>query len=326
MATHGDIGLSQPDASTITHRLRAVTMDMNSTVTMQEVMTLGDANSSLGLMPVIATAPASTSFGAVVRIAGGPSSAVDLQARVNQGVGNSTVGDAWLVNVRQSTQADLRGTVYQSTATDLRARVDQGVGNSTLGDRWRVNVANSSAGDYLPVRLVDSSGTGYLTPGIDYTNGSTTSTLVGPGISYSNSSNDTMRLVGVTQPFPVQLRTGTLGINSTTIVITSTHSTAVYALVSSAANVQHKVFAFHVTSTHTNPSTLVFMSSNQHDLWHVGFGSGSSGMTGANLAVTPPAYFFAGQVNAALNVRIEGGNSTAASTTVARISFSYITE
>jgi hypothetical protein len=227
--------------------------------------------------------------------------------------------------------AEVMGSAPASTTVGLVVRpvdpirVSQGVGISTTADRWLVNGANSSAADYHPVRLVDSSGTGYLTPGIDYTDGSTTSTLVGPALTYGNSSNDTMRLVKTTQPLPVQLRTGTLTLNSTTTFITSTHSTAVYSLVSSAA-VRQKVYAFHVTSTHTNPSTIVFMSSLGSDLYHVGLGSGSSGITGANLAVTPPAYLFATALNEALNVRIEGGNSTAASTTLARISFSYISE
>lgn len=194
---------------------------------------------------------------------------------------------------------------------------------SSLAGNVTVTPFSSGATGFFAVRVSD--GSTFLQPSIEYTNGSTVSTLVGPALVYNNSSNDTMRLVGVTQPLPVQLRTGTLSYQSTTQFITSTHSTALYALVSSGA-VRVKVYAFHVTSTHTNPSTMVFMSSLGSDLWHVGFGSGSSGVTGANLAVTPPAFLFATAINEALNVRIEGGNSTAASTTLARVSFSYFTE
>ena len=110
---------------------------------------------------------------------------------------------------------------------------------------------------------------------------------------------------------------------STSQLITSTHSTAVYELKSSEAGVRQKVCAYFVGSTHTNPSTLVFMSSLASDRWHVNFGSGSSGMTGANLANAIP--IFVTDAANALNCRIEGGSSVTA-TVVTRVSFSYVTE
>lgn len=320
----GNIGLAEP--STITKSLRSVTQTINSSAVHQEVMTIGSANtaagSSLGLAEVQATAPASTTMGLVVRIASGPSSAVDLQARVNQGVGNSSAGDRWLTGSMPNS------TVWASSA-GFHFDSSGALQVTTLGTLSTIvtvarTVGNSSAADYMPVRIVDSSGTGFATIGIDYTDASTTSTLAAPSLTYNNGSNATMRLVGTTQPLPVQLRTGTLNIASTTSFITSTHSTAVYALVSSAA-VQVKVFAVHVTSTHTRPSTVMFMSSLVGDLWGGQFGSGSSGVTGFNMAVTPPAYLFATRLNEALNVRIEEG-STVTSTTLARISISYFTE
>lgn len=292
MATHGDIGVSQPAASTTTMKVRTVTLDLNSTVCHQEVLTIGDAESTLGLMRVIATAPPSTTFGAVVRIAGGPSSAIDLQVGARL-VDSSGTGFHGPTNPLPIALTDSSNAVVKA--------------GDSANNAVRVNLVASAAG------------------GLEYTDGSTTSTLAAPGLAFNNSSNNTMRLVGSTSPLPVQLRTGGLTLLSTTVAITSTHSTAVYALVSSAA-VRQKVYAFHVTSTHTNPSTLVFMSSAGSDLYHVGFGSGSSGVTGANLAVTPPAYLFATAVNEALNVRIEGGNSTVTSTTLARVSFSYFSE
>lgn len=419
----GNIGLAEP--STITKSLRSVSQTINSSVVHQEVMTIGSqgavAGSSLGLAEVTASAPASTTWGLAVRIAGGPSSAVDLQARVNQGVGNSSVADYW------------GARVYQSTATDLLGRMNQGIGNSSAADRWltgsmpnstvwassagfhfdssgalqvttigtlstivtvarqvgnssaadymparivdssgtgfhgptnpmpfavtdssnavvksgdsannaiRVNVVagaaggstvvtvartigNSSAADYMPVRLVDSSGTGFLPPGLEYTDGSTSSTLAAPGLSYINGSNTTMRMVGLTQPLPVQLVTVTPTLLSTRAVITSSNSTALYTLVSSAAGVGHKVYAYSLTSTETTPSTLVFYSSNSGDKWAVSFGSGSSGVTGANLAISPPAWLFRSAANEALRCLIEKGASTQCSVT---LSFSYFTE
>ena len=151
MATHGDIGLSQPAASTITMRLRTVTMDMNSTVTHQEVQTIGGAESSLEVARVMASVPGSTAYGLVVREADpstGPFAISSIAGPVTM----------------RSSAANALVTVYQSTATDLLARVNQGIGNSTVADRWRVETANSSAADYRAARLVDSSGTGFHGP------------------------------------------------------------------------------------------------------------------------------------------------------------------
>lgn len=429
----------------------------------------------------------------------------------------SSLGGAVIV---RSSKADALVTVYQSTATDLLARVNQGVGISTLADRWLVNVANSSAADFIGVRLVDSSGTGFygptkpqpiavtdssnavVKPGDSANNalrvnvvagaaaGSTAVTVSqlldssGGSITAGDSANQALRvnvvagaaggstLVTVRQstytdfntlsrladrdqstqvaavlgtgapastayglvvrvaepstgPFvvssivgPVTVRSsaanflatmyqstaadlnvtvagysttvavsslggavivrssaanalvsvyqstaselqatvrintssggavegsttapapGAIGLhtrpifptmNSTTLVITSTHSTAIYPVISSVAGLRHKVYAYFISSTHTVPSTLIFCSSasgSGFDHWHVGFGSGSSGMTGANLALTPPGYIFAGLSQNALNVKIEGGSSVT-STVIARVSIAWFDE
>lgn len=318
----GTIGLAEP--STITKSLRTVTQDIAGTGDVhQEVMTLGGANSTLEIARVQATAPASTAMGVVVRIAGGPSSAVDLQARVNQGIGNSSAGDRWSVIAAPASTlwASSAGFHFDSSGY---LQVTQAGAPSTVITIARM-VGNSSAVDSMPVRIVDSSGTGFALLGTDYTDASTTSTLVAPSLTYNNGTNNTMRLVGTLQPLPVQLRTGTLSYESTTAFVTSTHSTAVYALVSSVAASVHKVYAIHVTSTHTRPSTIVFMSSLVGDIWAGCFGSGSSGVTGFNMAVTPPAFLFKTRASEALNVRIEE-QSSVTSTTLARVSFSYFTE
>ena len=290
------------------------------------LMRLADRDTSTNIAAILNAIPASTVYALAVReVGGGGSTQVSVSTgsvRVHQSTAadlNVTVaGYSTTVNVSslagavvmRSSAADALHTAYQSTFTDLNCRVNA------------PSTANSS--NFLPVRLTD--GASYIAIGGDYTNGSTTSTLAGPALTYSNSSNDTMRLVGVAQPFPVQVRTGTLSFLSTTALITSTHSTAIYSLISSAAATRHKVTAYFVGSTHTNPSTLFFVSSNAQDLWAVNFGSGSSGITGANAAKTAPDFFFGTESAAALQVRIEGGNSTAASTTIARVSISYFSE
>lgn len=435
MATFSNIGLEEP--STITKSLAAVTVTRNSSATEQELITLADPESSLGLLRITDTTPDSTMFGVVVRQVGytAPSTTVSV-----------STGS---VRVHQSTAADLNVTVagystvvsvstgsirvHQSTATDLLARVNQGAGNSSAADRWRVNVANSSASDYLPVRIVDSSGTGFLTPGNEYTAGSTYSSFAGPTIAYNNSSNDTYRTVGVATPLPAQLLSSSGGnpydstnraynvnvvagaasgstiatisrflstsgdpvtvgdtanaairvnvvagaaggstivtvstgsvrvhqssaadltatvtfastgntvqarvttssggavngstsyhssnhtfmglnvrplmpvMNSVSTTVTSTASSHFYELISSGALLQKRVYAYSVTSTAASPLALEFVSGTNTVVWSLDVGSGSSGVTGANLAVPPPGALFQTAFSGNLNLRL----------------------
>jgi hypothetical protein len=244
MATFDQIGLSQPAASTTTHKLDAVSLDRNSTTVLREVMTLGDPDSSNAIAAVLNTTPGSTAWALAVRPVG---SGVDY-----------THATAYTPSTVAGPSAIFRAT---STTPPALSTSDQAV--------WA------------------------------------TADLRG------------RQIVSLGAIFPT--------LESTSQLITSTHSTAVYELLASAAGVMHKVFAICVGSTHTAPSTLVFMSSRAIDRWHVPFGSGSSGMTGANLAVGAPAYIFRTDAANALNVRIEGGSSIT-STVVARISFGYFTE
>lgn len=248
-----------------------------------------------------------SSLGGVVAVAPASSGATGFFA-VRLSDGSTFVTDSTLRAIRV-TSADVGGSTQ--------------VAVSSLAGNVTVSPLSSGATGFFAVRVSD--GSTFLQPSIEYTDGSTQSTSVGAGIAYVNGSNATMRLVGTTQPLPVQIRTGTLTIDSTTASITSTASTAIYSLVSSVAATRHKVFAFHVTSTHTRPSTFIFMSSNGSDIYGVQFGSGSSGVTGNNMAVTPPAFLFATATANALNCRIEE-QSSATSTTLARVSISYVSE
>lgn len=198
------------------------------------------------------------------------------------------------------------------------------------GDTHKVEPGSTAATVAFPVRIVDSSGTGFAALGLDYTDGSTTSTLAAPGLTYANGSNTTMRMVSITQPLPVQIRAGITTFESTTIFITSTNSSAVYNLVSSGAGLTIKVFALAVFSTHTRPSSIVFMSSGGAnsgvDIYGGQFGSGSSGVTGFTISVNPPAFLFKTAASDPLRVRIEEQSTASNSTTQARISYSYWTE
>lgn len=207
--------------------------------------------------------------------------------------GPSSVADYAVRAVLPSTYGDHGLRVLQSTAADLNVTV---AGYSTT-----VNV--SSLGGAVVVR--SSAADAIVT-----VKNSTIGELLA-----SVQQNSTVWQVQNKPVFPTVL--------STSIVVTSTHSTAVYELVSSAAAVAVKVLGYFVGSTHTNPSTLVFMSSLAIDRWHVNFGSGSSGITGANLA-NPIPIFQTVSANA-LNCRVEGGSSVTA-TVVTRVSVGYVAE
>jgi hypothetical protein len=67
----------------------------------------------------------------------------------------------------------------------------------------------------------------------------------------------------------------------------------------------------------------VFYSSNTIDRWAIPFGSGSSGITGANLAVSPPAWLFQTDAANALRCVIEKAASTQC---IVSLSYSHFTE
>jgi hypothetical protein len=201
--------------------------------------------------------------------------------------------------------------VHQSSAADLNVTV---AGYSTVVSvsTGSVRVHQSSAADLNVTASQNSTAWSVL---------SRVTTSSGGGVEGSTSTP----AQGVTG---LHVRQVVPTLNSTTIVITSTNSTSIYPVISSVAGLRHKVFAYFIGSTHTSPSTLIFCSSasaSGFDHWHVNFGSGSSGITGANLALNPPGYIFAGIAQNALNVKIEGGSS-ATSTVVARISISWFDE
>ena len=63
--------------------------------------------------------------------------------------------------------------------------------------------ASSNSSVYMPIRISD--GTSFVPLITGYTDGSTFSSLVAPGLAFNNSSNNTFRLAGLTTPFPVQV-------------------------------------------------------------------------------------------------------------------------
>ena len=313
---------------------------------------------------MLSAAPASTNAGLCVRVVSGPSSVADFSVRAvlpSTAGDNLVTVSTGSVRVHQSTAADLNVTVagystiatvstgsvrvHQSTAADLNVTV---AGYSTIAtvSTGSVRVHQSTAAD-LNVTVAGYSTIATVSTGSVRVHQSTAADLNVTVAGYSTTVNvssvggavvtrvNTSSGGGVEGSTTTPSTGAVLGLNmrqvmpsgrqSTTTLITSTHSTAVYALVSSVAGLKHCVGAYFVSSTHTNPSTFIFMSSLAIDRWHVGFGSGSSGITGANMALSAPDWIFQADAANALNCRIEGGSSVTA-TVVARVSIKWFTE
>lgn len=285
MATHGDIGLSQPVSSTITFRLDAISLDANSTVVLREVMVVGSPETTNALMAVLNAAPASTAWAGVVRIAGGPSSVADLAVRA---VLSSTSTDN--VVTCRSSAANALVTVYQSSAAELKAQVAP---VSSSGVSLCYDTAPASTVQALAVRPVGG--------GVDYTHASgalTVSTVTGPALLFRGTSttpgavstSDTpvwgaadlrgRQLVSLASVFPDVL----------TYAASTAGEAATTVIVSSNAALKTRVCALSITSTATTQTTISFHGSTAvSTLWAVRF---SSAVMGFNLAVPAPAYLF----------------------------------
>jgi hypothetical protein len=169
MATHDEIGLSQPAASTTTHRLDAISLNHNSTVVLREVLVVGSPETTNALAAVLDTTPGSTAWALAVREVA-HSTTVAVSSVAGAVVVRSSAADA-AMRVYQSTAGDLNVTVagyvapstvvsvstgsvrvHQSTAADLNVTV---AGYSTT-----VNV--SSLAGAVQARVYDSSGIGIV--------------------------------------------------------------------------------------------------------------------------------------------------------------------
>lgn len=273
---------------------------------------LADRDASTNVANVTNTTPASTAYALAVRQVG-HSTTVNVSSLAGAVIVRSSAADFGATVTQASTAWAVQLSAYSTTVNVSslagKVTVDQ---NSTV---WPVQVS-SVAGKVL----VDQNSTVWPVQ---------VSSVAGIVTVNNNDGSGNALASAVAAPSTgargLVVRPVINGINSTTVLITSTHSTALYSLISSVAGARHKCFAYFVGSTHTSPSTLVFVSSNAIDRWAVNFGSGSSGVTGANLALSPPAWLFHTDAGNALNVRIEGGSS-ATSTVVARISLSWFSE
>lgn len=271
------------------------------------------------------------------------SSAGDFLVTVS---GNSTVaplaGSAWVV---RSSKADALGTVYQSTAADLQATVTQASslwqvqvsngnssvtisaiaagagrlnigstaadnavaisGNSTVaplaGSTWNTRPLQSSAAD-LQMTATPLSGSTWNTRPIQSSAADLQVTAtIGTNLqsSAAPSSNSSGLIVR-------QVVDNILTVSSTTLF-----ASTVFSIQSSAAGLRSYVVAYSILTTNAGPARVRFYSGSTL-LWPMLFAAVSSAVSGANLAVSAPAYLFRTKVAGPLSLQLGAGASTVA--------------
>lgn len=215
------------------------------------------------------------------------STAITIGA-IAAGAGRINIGSTATDNVviARSSAADALGTVYQSSYGALLANVH----NSTIGDLL-ASVQQNSTVWQVQAKIQDSSAVGFV------------GTVTRPT---SGAQGMVVRQV-------------LNGLQSTCFSTQGNNSTG-QAVVSSVANQSIKVYAYSITSTVQAVNTLSFASSLANPIWQIQMQSVSSGISGANLAVSPPAWLFATAANEALNFKVTGTTGTY------HLSFSYFIE
>ena len=264
---------------------------------------IADRDQSTQVANVANTTPASTAWALTVREVVPQSTTVNV----------SSLAGAVIV---RSSAASLLASVYQSTAADLNVTVAGYSTTVNVSSLAGAVIVRSSAADHL-VTVYQSTAAALNATVVP---GSTTWTVQSRATTSSGGSLEGSTNSPTHSVTGLHVRQALSSLQSTTVIVTSSNSTAVYSLIASVASVRHRVYAYYMgASTSGNNSTLVFMSSLAIDRWAVVF---SSGVWGANLALSPPGYIFQTDAQNALNVRIES-----ASTAVqARMSLAWFSE
>lgn len=308
MTTFSHIAGAEP--STVTFKAATVTQTRNSTVMHQEIISLGDPNSSAAIAECSSVVPSSTQVGLVTKEAGGFLSSLGGIVAIQ---GNSTVlqgtnpwvvspaaGSTWTVRALQSSAADLNVTVAgYSTIVSVANQVNVTVsGNSTVaplaGSTWATRPLQSSAAD-LQMTATPLAGSTWATR----------------PIQSSAADLQVTATIGANLQSTVAPSSGSSGLVVRPVIdaILTTASTNAFAstsfsVQSSGAGLRSYVTAYSITSTVQAPTTVKFYSSGTL-LWPIVLAALSSAVTGANLAVSAPAYLFrTGNQSEALTLQV----------------------
>lgn len=199
------------------------------------------------------------------------SSAADLQATVTPAAGST-----WSVRPLQSSQADLRVTVYQSSRAELLNTVYQSSRTELLATVYQSSQSEFKVTSYnadVNGALIESST---------------------KAVGVAGTANSTMRGLAVRQCLPALQ----------TFASSNTFTSSAATIASSNAATVAYVYAYSITSTNQSPTKIAFYTGTGTLRWPIVLAAISSAVTGANLAVSPPAYLFAGSTGTALTLNI----------------------
>jgi hypothetical protein len=209
------------------------------------------------------------------------------------------------VRVHQSSAADLNVTVagystvvsvstgsvrvHQSTAADLNVTVAGYSTTVNVSSLAGAVIVRSSAADQLVTVYQSTASALQATARINTSSGGA---VEGSTVTPANN------VIGlhVRQVMPTRA--------SVVSTVTSSNSTSFYEIVSSAAGLTQCVYGYSITSTAASPLAVEILQSTVTVVWALDIGSGSSGVTGANLAITPPGYLFTSSLAGSLNMRL----------------------
>ena len=257
---------------------------------------LADRDNSTKVAAVLSeTQPASSAYGVVVRLpapfADSTNNAIRVFTVASSGGAGSTE-----VTIRQSTYTDLN-TLSRLADRDASTQVAN-ITNTTpassayglvvreaVAQSTTVNVSSLGGAVIVRSSAANALVTVYQSTAADLVATARVNTSSGGAVEGSTASP----AHGVIGLHVRQVPSSMATFAASTVGATSTNTT----LVSSLAGARVKVYAFSVTSTVVANSTVSFRSSAATVLWPLVLGSGSSGVTGANLAVAPPAFLFA---------------------------------
>ena len=266
------------ESSTVTFRVGTVQIARGSTNEQQEVLIVGDPQTSNALARVVAAAPVSTEFGLIVRIAGGPSSVADFAVRA---VLPSTAADNLVTNTiglnLQSTSLPAAGSSGLNVWTVggiITALSSLSTGHVTV-DTGSIRVIQSTAAELLMTATIGAN-------------------LQSTSAPSSGSSGMVVR----------QVVDGITTVNSTTALGTTS-----FTIQTSGAGIRTYVTAYSLLSTAGGPLRVSFFDGAAL-LWPMIFAAVTSGVSGANLAASAPAYLFRGSVAAGMTLQSDSTQSS----------------
>jgi hypothetical protein len=231
----------------------------------------------------------------------------------------NSANNALNVVTRSTKASDMIVTAYQSSAAEFQATVQQ---NSTVWavqlTQWSTTFNVSSLGGIVAIAgnctVAPLSGSTWATRPIQSSQSDLRMT------AYQSTAGDFIATVNIRDgssqalvSTTVKPSSGTRGLvvrqvtdALTTFASTSALASTSVSVASSVAATRIYVTAYSITSTNQTPAHWGFFSSNATLLWPMTLAAISSGVAGANLAVSAPGYLFRTAAADALNFKTAG--------------------